>query len=59
MKTRNSNDIALKYIMKGLIDNIAALVQITAWYRTGDKPLSDPVMTQFLDSYMHRPALER
>ena len=49
MKTRNSNKIALKYIMNGLIDNISALVQIMAWCRTGDKPLYDPVMTQFLD----------
>ena len=30
--------------LKGVIDNMAALVQIMAWHRSGDKPLSEPMM---------------
>ena len=30
--------ISLKFLSKGPIDNIAALVQILAWRRSGDKP---------------------
>ena len=36
--------ISLKFVVKGLIDNILALVQIMAWRRPGDKPLSEPMM---------------
>ena len=32
--------ISLKFVPKGLINNIPALVQIMAWRRPGDKPLS-------------------
>ena len=35
--------ISLKYVPKGPINNIPALVQIMAWRRTGDKPLSEPM----------------
>ena len=35
---------SLKYVHKGLIDNNPALVQIMAWRRSGDKPLSEPMM---------------
>ena len=31
--------ISLKFVPNYPIDNIPALVQITAWYRAGDKPL--------------------
>ena len=34
----------LKYVRKGPIDNKPALVQIMAWRRSGDKPLSEPMM---------------
>ena len=34
--------ISLKFVPKGPIDNIPALVQIMAWRRPGDKPLSEP-----------------
>ena len=44
--------ISLKFVPKGLIDNIPALVQIMAWRRIGDKPLSEPMLTQFTDTYM-------
>ena len=37
----------------GQIDKMSALVQMVAWSRTGDKALSDPMMTQFTDEYMH------
>ena len=45
---------SLKFVPKGPIDNIPALVQIMAWRRPGDKPLSEPVMTT--DAYMHHSA---
>ena len=36
--------IKLKYVPYGLIDNMAALVQIMAWRQTGNKPLSEPML---------------
>ena len=36
--------ISLKFVPKGPINNIPALVQITAWHRPGDKPLSEAMM---------------
>ena len=36
--------ISLKFVPKGPINNISALVQIMAWRRPGDKPLSEPMM---------------
>ena len=36
--------ISLNFVPKSPINNISALVQITAWRRPGDKPLSEPVM---------------
>ena len=38
--------ISLKFVPKGPINNIPALVQIMAWRRPGDKPLSGPVMVR-------------
>ena len=35
---------SLKYVRKGPIDNNPALVQIMAWRRSGDRPLSEPMM---------------
>ena len=32
------------FVPQGLINNILALVQIMAWRRPGDKPLSEPMM---------------
>ena len=40
--------ISLKFISKGPINNIPALVQIMAWRRPGDKPLSEPMMVWLL-----------
>ena len=38
--------ISLKFIPRGPIHNIPALVQIMAWRRLGDKPLSEPMMVR-------------
>ena len=35
---------SLKYVRKSPIDNNPALVEILAWCRSGDKPLSQPMM---------------
>ena len=45
---RVSIRISLKFVLKGLIDNIPALVQIMAGRRSGDKPLSEPMMINSL-----------
>ena len=36
--------VSLKFVPKGTINNIPALVQIRAWRRSGDKPLSEPML---------------
>ena len=41
---RISIKISLKFVPKGPVYNIQALVQIMAWRRPGDKPLSEPMM---------------
>ena len=41
---RISIKISLKFVPKGQINNIPALVQIMAWRRPGDKPLSEPMV---------------
>ena len=38
--------IPLKFVPKGPVSNIPALVQIMAWRRSGDKPLSGPMMVR-------------
>ena len=40
--------ISLKFVRKDPITNIPALVQIMAWRRPGDKPLSEPMMVSLL-----------
>ena len=37
---------SLKFAPKGPINNISPLVQIMAWRRPGDKPLSEPMMVR-------------
>ena len=50
--------ISLKFVPKGRINNIPALVQIIAWRRPGDKPLSEPMMVSLLTHiYVTRPQL--
>ena len=41
---RISIKFSLKFVPNGQINNIPALVQIMAWRRSGDKPLSEPMM---------------
>ena len=36
--------ISLRFVPKGPVNNISALVYIMAWRRSGDKPLSEPMM---------------
>ena len=38
--------ISLKFVHKGQINNIPALVLIMAWRRPGDKPLSEPMVVR-------------
>ena len=38
--------ISLKFVPKGPINNIPALVQIMAWHRPRNKPLSEPMMVR-------------
>ena len=40
--------ISLKFVPKGPINSIPALVQIMAWRRSGDKPLSEPMIVSLL-----------
>ena len=48
--------ISLKFVPRGSINNLAALVQMMAWCLTGTKPLSEPTMAWFTDTYMHHSA---
>ena len=43
-----SIEFSLKFVLKGLINNIPPLVQIMAWHWPGDKPLSEPMMVSLL-----------
>ena len=45
---RISIKISLKFVPKGPINNNPALVQIMAWRRSGDKPLTEPMMVSLL-----------
>ena len=45
---RISIKFSLKFVPKGPINNIPALVQIMAWRRSGAKPLSEPMMVSWL-----------
>ena len=45
---RISIKIALKFVPKGPINNNPSLVQIMAWRRSGDQPLSKPMMVSLL-----------
>ena len=43
--------ISPKFVPKGPINNIPALVQIMAWRRPGDKPLSEPMLVIYRRIY--------
>ena len=40
--------ISLKFVPKGSINNIPALLQVMAWRRPGDKPLTEPMVVRLL-----------
>ena len=50
---RISIRISLKFVPKGPINNIPALVQIMAWRRSGGKPLSEPMMVSLLTQWVN------
>ena len=45
--------MSLKFAPKGSFENKAAVVQVMAWRRIVDKPLSEPMLTQLTDTYVH------
>ena len=48
--------IHLKFVPKSPINNIPALVQIMAWHRSSDEPLSQPIIVSVLTHlYVARP----
>ena len=49
---RLSIQIQLNFVPNGPIDNKSALDQVMAWRRTSDKPLPEPMLTQFIDAYL-------
>ena len=54
--TLSSLDLnSLKFVPKGAIDNDnkSSLVLVIVWHQISDKPLSEPVLTQFTDTYIH------
>ena len=44
--------IPLKFFSKGTSHNKSSLVQVMAWCPFGTKPLSEPMMTQFINPYI-------
>ena len=49
---RNPIQISQKFVSSSPIDNMPALVKVMAWHRTGDKELSEPMLTQSTDTYI-------
>ena len=48
------NQISLKFVPKGPIDNKSSLVQEMAWCWAGNRPFPQPMLAQFPDPYMQR-----
>ena len=47
---------SLQFVLNGLADN--ASIQVIAWFRTGDKPLSETIMVEIADAISrHSPSL--
>ena len=44
--------VSLEFVPMSPIDNNPTLVQVMAWRRTGDKPLPELMLTQFIEAYM-------
>ena len=49
---KRSIKISLKFIPKDPINSKSALVQVMTWHRTGDKQLSETMLTQLAEAYM-------
>ena len=49
-------EIPLKFVPHGPFNNIPAFIQIMAWRRSGDKPLSEAMMKYVPDAYMRHSA---
>ena len=43
---------SLNFVPEGPIDNKSTWGQVMVWHQIGDKPLPEPMMTQFDDAYM-------
>ena len=41
-----------KLFLNGSVDNYSLLIEVVAWYQTGDWPLPEWMMTEFSDAYM-------
>ena len=48
--------ISLQFVPKGVVNNGSALVQVMAWYFTGNKPLPEPMLTEMSDATWSRKA---
>ena len=44
--------IWLKIVPKDAVEINSALLSVMAWHRAVDKPLSEPVIAQYIDAYM-------
>ena len=53
-KSSSSILISLKFVPESSIKNKSALVQVMAWHLTGDKPLPEPLLTSFTNTYMQQ-----
>ena len=42
----------LKFVPDGPFNKNSALVKVMAFRRTGDKPLSEPMLNRFTDAYI-------
>ena len=49
----------MKFVPRGQINSIPSMVQIMAWRRSGDKPLSEPVMVSLLTYMRHLASMEK
>ena len=47
--------ISLEFVPESLIHNKSALVKVMAWCQEGNKPLPEPMLTQFMDWYIIQP----
>ena len=48
---RNSIWIPTKFLLVDAAENASVLVWVMGWRRKGDKPLPEPMMTKFTDTY--------